>query len=169
MKYLIPDKIESNRLILRIFKEADWRDLHHYYSDIECTRYTLGQALTEGETWRTMAGMIGHWTMRGYGPYALQEKKSGKVIGISGLWYPNDWPELEIKWGLIKSYQGKGFASEAARRIKVMTKEFLPQTSLISLIHSKNEASIKLALSIGCRFEKKIKFRENIWSIYRHT
>jgi len=169
MNYLIPERVESDRLILRTFKETDWKDLHQYYSNIETTRFTLGRTLTEGETWRTMASMLGHWTIRGYGPFALEEKKSGKVIGISGLWYPNDWPEPEIKWGLTKLYQGKGYASEAARQVQLMAKEFMPKTSLISLIHSKNEASIRLALSIGCSFEKNIYFRGDDWKIYRHV
>lgn len=168
LSYLIPEEIHSERLTLRTFKDADWKDLHHYYSDMECTRYTIVRTLTEGETWRTMAGMIGHWVIRGFGPYALEEKQSGRVIGISGLWYPNDWPEPEIKWGLVKSCQGKGFASEAALRIKQMAKEYMPQTPLISLIHGENKASIKLATTLGCHFEKSIEFRGSNWSIYRH-
>ena len=168
MSYLIPESIESERLILRMFKESDWKDLYDYYSNAETTKFTIGRTLTEGETWRTMTSMIGHWMIRGYGPYALEEKGSGKVIGVSGLWYPNDWPEPEIKWGLTNIYQGKGYASEAARRIKRMATEFLPKTSLISLIHSENEPSIRLALALGCTFEQRVVFRGNDCSIYRH-
>jgi len=168
MNYLIPESIESDRLILRTFQEADWKDLFPYYSDAEATRYTIGRTLTEGETWRTMATMIGHWTLRKFGPYALEDKKSGKVIGVTGLWYPNDWPEPEIKWGLTRNYHRQGYASEAARRVKAMAKEYLPQTSLISLIHPQNEPSIQLALAVGCTFEKTYEFRGGEYRIYRH-
>lgn len=168
MKLLMPDKFESERLIIRTFNDHDWKDLHDYYSNIETTKYTIGRQLSEGETWRTVASMVGHWSIRGYGPYALEEKESGKVIGISGLWYPIDWPEPEIKWGLSKSFQGKGYASEAARKVKQVANEHLPETSLISLIHSENNSSIKLALAIGADFEKEITFRGGSWSIYRH-
>lgn len=169
MKYLIPERIETERLVLRIFQEEDWKNLHTYYSDPETTRYTVGRTLSEGETWRAMASMIGHWTLKGYGPYALEKKATGKVIGISGLWYPNDWPEPEIKWGLSRLYQGKGYAREAAAEVKNMAKVHLPALSLISLIHSKNEASIRLARRIDAIFEKTIDFRDDIWHIYRHT
>lgn len=168
MNYLIPEKIESDRLTLRTFKETDWKDLYEYYSDVETTKYTSGKILSEGETWRVMASMIGHWSIKGYGPYALEEKEKGKIIGISGLWYPNDWPEPEIKWGLNRSYHGKGYATEAARRVQLIAKEYLPETSLISLIHSKNEPSIRLAVTLGCSFEKEIVFRGDFWRIYRH-
>jgi hypothetical protein len=52
--------------------------------------------LTEGETWRAMAGLIGHWQLRRYGLYALENKTDHKVLGFAGLDYPNDWPEREI-------------------------------------------------------------------------
>lgn len=70
MSYLIPEFLETDRLLLRTFQESDWTDLHKYYSDEACTKYTLGRTLTEGETWRTMAAMIGHW--------------SGKLVIIGG-------------------------------------------------------------------------------------
>ncbi len=62
MNYLTPESLETDRLLLRMFQEDDWRDLHKYYSDDTCMKYTVGRALTEGETWRAMAAMIGHWT-----------------------------------------------------------------------------------------------------------
>ena len=168
VRYLIPEKIETERLILRKFRDADWMDLHKLYSDPECTRYTIQRTLTEGESWRTMATMIGHWQIRGYGPYAVEEKSTGRVMGPVGLWYPNDWPEPEIKWALSRSFWGQGYASEAARAVKKMAHRYLPETSLISLIFAENEPSIRLALAIGAMFEKKIEFRGIVAHIYRH-
>ncbi len=169
MNYLIPETAETERLILRTFKEDDWLDLHQLYSDPKCTQYTIQRTLTEGESWRTMATMIGHWQLRGYGPYALEDKATGKVMGPVGLWYPNDWPEPEIKWAISHAYWGHGYASEAARAVKKIAADFMPETSLISLIFSENEPSIKLALAIGAKFEKELEFRGQIAHIYRHS
>ena len=85
MNLLVPERLESRRLVLRHFKNPDWRDLHEYYSDAEATKFTIGRALTEGETWRTMCTMIGHWQIHGYGPYAIEEKASGHVLGTVGF------------------------------------------------------------------------------------
>jgi len=169
MSYLIPEKIETRRLILRCFKEDDWLDLHRLYSDPECTRYTIQRTLTEGESWRTMATMIGHWQIRGYGPYAVEDKATGKVMGPVGLWYPNDWPEPEIKWALASGYWGCGYASEAARAVKQVAAEYMPETSLISLIFSDNQPSIKLAEAIGATFEREFEFRGQTAHIFRHS
>jgi RimJ/RimL family protein N-acetyltransferase len=169
VNYLTPESLETDRLLLRMFREDDWKDLHKYYSDETCMRYTVGRALTEGETWRAMAAMIGHWQLRRYGSYALEEKSSHQVIGVAGLDYPNDWPEPEIKWGLIRDFWGKGYASEAVRAIKKMWIQYLPDLRLISLIHPENANSINLAKAVGAYFEREHEFRGDTWSIYRHT
>lgn len=113
-----------------------------------------------------MASMIGYWHLRGYGPYAVEETENAKVLGMVGLWYPNDWPEPEIKWALTRCYWGQGFSSEAARAVKNMAAEFIPEFSLISFMHSENLASIKLAKTIGARFCKEVDFRNDKWHIY---
>ena len=56
----------------------------------------------------------GHWQIHGYGPYAVEDKSSARVLGTVGFWYPNDWPSPEIKWALAPEYWGQGYASEAA-------------------------------------------------------
>ncbi|NMG15985.1 Acetyltransferase (GNAT) domain-containing protein [Aromatoleum bremense] len=167
--FLVPDRIESPRLVLRTFRPDDWPFLHEHYSDPESTRFTFRRALSEGDSWYAMANMVGHWHLRGYGPYAVEEKATGNVLGTVGLWYPKDWPEPEIKWALTRRYWGKGYASEAARTVQAMAKEHLPDVSLISFIHAENAASIALALAVGATFEKEMPFRGATWHIYRHA
>ena len=168
MKYLIPEFIETERLLLRTFKEEDWKDLFHYYSDEDCMRYTSGETMNEWQTWRKMASMVGHWELRKYGPYAVEVKESGRVAGIVGLWFPIEWPEPEIKWGLAPHFQGKGYASEAAEAVRSMASKYLPDTSLISIIHKSNLASIKVATSIGATYEKDTEMKGEECVQYRH-
>ena len=67
MPYLIPENIETDRLILRTFDNADWKAIHEHYSDEICIVFTVGRVLTEGESWRAMASPIScaqrtlHW------------------------------------------------------------------------------------------------------------
>jgi RimJ/RimL family protein N-acetyltransferase len=168
MKLRVPERLESERMFLRQFEDDDWRDLHLYYSDAEAMTFTQGRALSEGETWRVMCSMIGHWQLRGYGPYALEQKSSGKVLGTVGLWYPNNWPEAEIKWGLARRFWGRGFASEAASLVLASVAENLPGLVPISMIHDDNSASIALALALGARRESSIDYEGEAHGIYRH-
>ncbi|MCX7148293.1 MAG: GNAT family N-acetyltransferase [Rhodocyclales bacterium] len=166
--FLVPRRLETDRLLLRMFVEEDWRALHEHYSDAECTRYTFRRALTEAGTWRAMASMAGHWQLRGYGPYALEEKSTKAVLGAVGLWYPLEWPEPEIKWALARRHWGKGYASEAVRAVQRMARECMPDLSLISLIDSQNAASIRLALAAGATLERELEFAGSPFHIYRH-
>ena len=168
MKYRVPETLKTERLLLRQFEEEDWRDLHVYFSDPVATRYTFRRSLSEGETWRALCSMIGHWQLRKYGPYAVVEKARDRVIGICGFWFPNDWPEPEIKWALAREYWGQGFAREAALAVQEAGLRYMPETSLISFIDSGNQASIALAMSVGATLEKETEFRGGNWHVYRH-
>ena len=163
----VPLTIDTARLTLRQFAADDWKALHDHYSDLECTRFTFGRASTEGESWRAMASMVGHWQLRGFGPYAVVESATTAVVGTVGLWFPNDWPEPEIKWALIRKFWGKGFAAEAARAVQRVAFDHLGRPP-ISLIGAQNLPSIKLALSVGAILEEQILFRGNPFHIYRH-
>jgi RimJ/RimL family protein N-acetyltransferase len=168
MEFLVPQQLESKRLLLRQFVDDDWQDLQRYFSDPEAMFFTHGKALSEGETWRVMCSMIGHWQVRGYGPYAVEEKSSGSVLGTVGFWYPNDWPEPEIKWGLARQSWGQGFATEAAKLVHAAGREHLPDFAFISLIHDDNKASIGVALAIGARRERSTDYEGEPHGIYRH-
>ena len=98
MMFLVPESIETARLHLRMFTEGDWEPLCQVFRDKECVRYTTTIPLTDWQTWRVMASYLGHWHLRGYGPYAVVDKQSGRMFGPVGIWYPGDWPEPEIKW-----------------------------------------------------------------------
>ena len=167
-RFAIPERLETEHLVLRMFVEDDWRALHEHYSDAECTRFTFRRALTEAATWRAMASMAGHWQLRGYGPYAVEEKVTRAVLGTVGLWYPLEWPEPEIKWALARRHWGKGYASEAVRAVQNMAWACVPDVSLISLIDSRNAASIKLALAVGATLERELEFAGSPFHIYRH-
>ena len=168
MKTLVPLELHTPRLLLRQFREDDWQDLHQYYVDDLATRYTVGHAFSVGETWRALSSMLGHWQLRGFGPYALEDKHSGKVIGTVGFWYPNDFPGPEIKWSLVREYWGRGLASEAARAVQKVGQQYLPHIALSSMIHPHNQPSIQLALALGARFEREIELREQMLHLYRH-
>lgn len=168
MKFSIPKQLETERLLLRMFQESDWDDLHQMFSDEECIRFTTKITLERWQTWRTLATYLGHWQIKGFGPYAVVEKESNKMIGPVGLWYPGEWPEPEIKWSLTRLYWGKGYATEAAKAVKEMAFKFLEKDRLISLILPGNEPSVKVAKRIGGELEKTIPFRDGKAQIYRY-
>jgi hypothetical protein len=51
-------------------------------------RYTIKTPLENWQTWRMLACYIGHWKIRGYGPYAVIEKNEGELVVPLGFGFP---------------------------------------------------------------------------------
>jgi RimJ/RimL family protein N-acetyltransferase len=151
-----------------MFEEADWDALHEIFEDDECVRYTIGSPLQRWQTWRTLAGYVGHWQLRGYGPYAAVERSSGIMIGPVGLWFPGEWPEPEIKWCLARRFWGRGYATEAAAAVKTMTARELGWPRLISLILPGNTRSKAVARRLGGYYERTVPFRAGDAEIFAY-
>src|SRR5262245_49894275 len=166
--YLIPTELETSRLKLRMIEESDWEPLCAYFCDEECVRYTLKTPLTTWQTWRTLAGLVGHWQLRGYGPHAVVEKSSGRTIGHLGLWYPGDWPEPEIGWHLAREFWNKGYATEGATAVRDVAHKILKWNRLISLILPENQASKNVATKLGAIYEKTIPFRDGVGDVFAY-
>jgi RimJ/RimL family protein N-acetyltransferase len=155
----MPLTLETERLHLRQFTLDDWQHLCEMFSDEECVRFTVGAPQPDYITWRSLAGYLGHWVLRGFGPYAVVLKETGEMIGPVGMWYPGDWPEPEIKYSITRRFWGKGYVTEAGRAVQKAAREVLGRDRLISLIATGNVNSQAVAKRLGGVNEKTIPFR----------
>jgi RimJ/RimL family protein N-acetyltransferase len=142
--------IKTGRLILRVFREADQDDYVAICDDPEVMRYLgEGKPLSRAEAWRQMALLLGHWQLRGYRMWAVEEPNSHKLIGRIGCFQPEGWPGLEIGWTLGRPYWGQGYATEGGRAALGYAFRTLNQGHVISLIQPGNLASIRVAERLG--------------------
>jgi len=148
-------RLETDRLILRMWCEDDFEPYAKLCADAEVMRYLGGKTYTRSETWRHMAFLIGHWHLRGYGHWAIEEKLSGHFVGRIGFLNPEAWPGFEIGWTLGREFWGKGYATEGARRALEYAFDVLDKDHVISLIHPENQASIAVAKRLGEKLEGK--------------
>jgi RimJ/RimL family protein N-acetyltransferase len=143
-------QLETERLLLRMWREdQDFEPYARMCEDEEIMRYIGGKPLSRLEAWRHFAYLLGHWHLRGYGHWAVEEKATGKFIGRLGFLNPAGWPGFEIGWTLGKESWGKGYASEGASRALQYAFNDLDQPHVISLIHPDNLASIRVAERLG--------------------
>ena len=149
-------ELETERLHMRQWREDDFEAYAAYYADEETARFVGGQA-ERGTAWRRMAAIIGHWVLRGYGPWAIDEKATGKFVGSVGLWFPEGWQDLELGYWLLPEMQGKGYATEAGARARDHGFEVVGAETLISYIHPDNEPSKRVAERLGARYEKTLE------------
>ena len=120
----------------------------------EVSRYLGdGKPLDRVAAWRSLAWMLGHWQLRGYGQWAVEEQATGRLLGRIGLLNPEGWPGLEIGWVLARDAWGKGYATEGARRVLDYAFAEMGIDRLISLIYPDNAPSIRVAERLGERLQ----------------
>jgi RimJ/RimL family protein N-acetyltransferase len=148
----IPE-LETERLVLRGWRVEDLDAYRAMLNDPEVDRWLGNEHLSVTQAWRHMAATVGHWTLRGYGLWAVTEKETGALVGRVGPWFPAGWPDLEIGWTLAREHWGKGYALEAARASARYAFDELGAEHVVSLIEPTNERSIRVAERLGETYE----------------
>jgi RimJ/RimL family protein N-acetyltransferase len=149
----IPE-LRTERLLMRPFRYEDHARWAEVMRDEDMGR-GLGKpsGLTPHEAWIDMAMLTGHWVLRGFGHWALEEPESGELVGRAGLYHPPDWPGMEVGWSVAREHWGKGYAAEAGRAACEWAHSELGSERVLSLIHPGNEQSIRVAEKLGLRLE----------------
>jgi RimJ/RimL family protein N-acetyltransferase len=127
-----------------------------------------GKTLSRADAWRSLAVMVGHWQLRGYGMWAVEEQSTGEFVGRIGCWKPEGWPGLEVGWMLRRASWGRGYATEAAQSALDFAFAELRQSHVISLIQPGNEASIRVAERLGARDEGRTEVLGREAMIFGH-
>lgn len=151
MTFDIPT-LETERLILRAPQPGDFEGLCAFYADARS--HFVGGPKTADQTWRMLATEIGHWPLRGYGRFSVEEKSSGAFVGIIGPWNPHGWPEAELGWDLMNGFEGRGYATEAALAARDYAYSTLGWTTAISLVAYGNDGSARVAQRLGATHER---------------
>jgi len=146
-------RIETERLVLRGWREGDLDGFAAMMADAEVARFLTSdqRPKARAEAWRDLALFVGHWALRRYGLFAVEEKVSGAFVGRVGAWQPECWVGFELGWGLARPYWSRGYAFEAARAAGDWVFAQFPLDRIVSLIHAENSNSQKLAQRLGMR------------------
>lgn len=143
-------RLETDRLILRrIDPERDFDSWARAMADEETVRFIGGKVLDRALAWRNMATIIGHWQIRGYGFFSVEDKETGEWVGRVGPWNPEGWPSPEIGWTISREHWGKGYATEAGRACVEYVRDSLGWPKVIHVILMGNEPSIAVARKLG--------------------
>ncbi|MBL8346217.1 MAG: GNAT family N-acetyltransferase [Rubrivivax sp.] len=162
--------LHTERLVLRPFAEGDLDAYAEMNADAEVMRHIgAGGPVGRDIAWRQMALFAGHWALRGYGMWAVEEKASGRLVGRAGFLNPEGWPANELGWLLARPHWGRGFAYEAAAAARRHGRVAMGLSGrLISLIRAENQRSLALARRLGARLEETIEFMGATAQVWRH-
>jgi RimJ/RimL family protein N-acetyltransferase len=159
--------LETERLILRGFQPGDFEPFADFYAS-EASHF-VGGPQERPLAWRRVASYAGGWALCGFGKFLVQEKASGRAVGIVGPWYPDGWPEPEIGWTILPEFQRRGYAMEAALCSLNYAYDKLGWATAMSAIFPGNEPSIKMAERLGAKRDGSFEFKPyGMLELWRH-
>jgi len=154
--------IESPRLILRRFADADLEPFLAYLNDPLVARYQSWESYTEEQARAVIEqqknrspGQPGQWFT-----FALELKETGTLVGHVALRTSDD-RQAEMGFTVARAFHGKGLAREAATRVLDYAFAELNLHRVTAITDCENEKSAALLERLGMRREGHLI--ENIW------
>lgn len=110
---MIDAVFETERLVVRRWRDSDLPDLMAVYGDAEAMKWVGdGQPITEEQCREWIVVTRRNYEKRGYGMFAVEFKSGPGVIGFCGIVHPGGQEEAEVKYAYLRSVWGQGIATE---------------------------------------------------------
>lgn len=142
----------TQRLTLRKWKAIDLSPFIEINRDPKVLEFLPGP-LTATQTAAFIDRIQVHFQEHGFGLWAVEIKDTGEFIGFVGLSIPNFeehfTPCVEIGWRLSSRHWGKGYATEAAKRVLEIGFSEFALTEIVSFTVPGNHRSIQVMKKIG--------------------
>lgn len=157
--------LETERLILRPHRIADFEAGAALWADPEVVRFIVGVPSTREQSWSRLLRYSGSWHMLGFGFWAIEERSSGTFIGEAGFlearreMRPSIEGTLETGWLLNPAFHGKGYATEAVAAIVGWGDQHFSGRKMTCIIAPEHGASLRVAEKLG--FEPVMTTRYN--------
>ncbi|MFV0557077.1 MAG: GNAT family N-acetyltransferase [Enterococcus sp.] len=151
-------QIETQRLLLRMVRLADAKDMFDYTSDEQTTRFIFPRHQTIAET---QAGIANYFMKEPFGKFGIEEKVSGRLIGTIDLRIKEN-ETAEIGYALSRKFWGQGMMPEAARAVIDLGFEQLDLVRIYATYDLRNVQSMKVMAKIGMQEESRIFEAEQV-------
>lgn len=145
-----PPDLDTRRMVLRPFAPADAKELLALFREPGVRRFLLDDVLVT-EEWLAdeIAGSEDRFTASGTGLWCLRLRGETDIIGFAGFRPFFDPPELQLLYGLLPAYWGRGLATEAAGAMCKHAFRGLGFSRVAASIDAPNTASARVLDRLG--------------------
>jgi RimJ/RimL family protein N-acetyltransferase len=147
--------METERLVLRRWSEDDVDALARVFAEPAFWHYPFERGFTREETERFVARQLEHWSIHGFGMWAVEVKDGHALGGYAGLaipsWLPEVMPAVEVGWRLHPDHWGRGLATECGRASLRYGFEDLGLDRIIAVAMAENVASLRVMEKLGMK------------------
>ncbi len=159
--------VVTRRLEMKKVTAEDIDLLHQLTGDGEVMKF-FPHVLSYDETKRMLDKILDHFERYDHCFWKVLLKASGDFIGIAGLLHQeiDGEVETEISYRIRREYWNNGYATEAAQACKEYAEDTLGKKRLISIIHPRNNASIRVAEKLGAKKAASVIFMGEEHDVY---
>ncbi|WP_084456676.1 GNAT family N-acetyltransferase [Desulfogranum mediterraneum] len=102
-------------ITFRAMRKSDFKFVKNFLSKVETTRYLpLEKPYSESDAKAWFNLRLDHWQKHNFGTFILSGKRPVEPVGYCGLEFVKESSFVDIRYGLIPSVWGKGYAFQAA-------------------------------------------------------
>jgi len=147
--------LETKRLSLRKFTSDDLDELIELRSDEEVIKYLGGRKLQNPEAIeKRLQFYIDCYEKFGFGMCAMIWKATGEKIGWSGLQPLDATTDIEVGYGMIKEFWGKGIGYECALAWLKYGFETVGLEKIVAVASPENKGSWRIMEKCGMKYKK---------------
>lgn len=147
MTAAIAPTLHTARLTLRMPRLADFEAWATYFASDRSIHE--GGPLNRKAAWKHWAADVALWTLKGYGPFGVDDRATGTYLGEVGIYHGEGYPAPELGWFVTPQAEGKGVALEAAGAVLGWVKANFDWHHITNIIEPDNARSIALGLRLG--------------------
>jgi [ribosomal protein S5]-alanine N-acetyltransferase len=162
--------LRTPRLVLTRMCVDDLDDLVRMYADPHVMA-TLGGVRSAEWTADYLDKQIAHWEQHGFGFWTLREPVTQSFVGRGGLRHVilDGQVEIEVGYGLMSEFWGRGLATELAVESVRVGFEELHLPSLVCFTLTTNVASRCVMENAGFRYERDMIYAELPHVLFRQN
>lgn len=164
-------RLETNKLIIRPYKEDDFLECYQLMQDKELFRYMNMDIMSLDEYKKLFNWLICSYNKGFFDDFKysfnITFKESGTHIGwcgIGGLEF--DHERKEIFYLIGKNYWGKGYAKEATKALLAYGYNTIGLETIAAVVNPSNIASIKVVENMGLNYQYIIEGLPEEFSFY---
>jgi ribosomal-protein-alanine N-acetyltransferase len=153
-------EVRTPRLLLRRVEQKDWEHLRRMDTD-PTVMATMGGLRSLEETKEYASSQVVHWERHGFGWWIAFDLATSEFVGRGGVRVIEleGREEVEVGYGLLPTFWGRGLATELARAATRAGFEVLQLSRLIGITLPTNAPSRRVLEKIGFSYVRDTVYK----------
>lgn len=158
---------ETERLVFRLYENADKQNFVALFTDKEVMKYVGDGVMSEQQAVAFWHKLFEQLYPQNFNIWAIFAKETGEYIGHAGIYErPLKNGEWEFVYFLKQTVWGKGYATEIARRVIEYGFAELVLTEVFTSVDNEHAASIRVMEKVGMKFDRFEFDEDGSFSVY---